>query len=164
MKALTISQPYASLIANGEKWVENRTWETKYRGPLAIHAGKGTQYLTRRELATYLSGCIIAVAELVACVNIARSRRFDRMTQNDYQIHLMRHIVKQYGDKEYAMTFQEIADELGISPQSVERHYLKGLYRVMIAMWCYVEEYDERIHRDGARPEPFAAVKYRRTL
>jgi len=51
MKALTISQPYASLIASGEKWVENRSWPTGYRGPLAIHAGKGTQYLDRRELA-----------------------------------------------------------------------------------------------------------------
>jgi hypothetical protein len=81
MKALTISQPYASLIANGEKWVENRCWGTHYRGPLAIHAGKGTQYLTRQQLATYPSGCIIAVAELVACINIARGRRFDRMTE-----------------------------------------------------------------------------------
>lgn len=50
MKALTISQPYASLIANGEKWIENRRWETLYRGKLAIHAGKGTQYLDRDEL------------------------------------------------------------------------------------------------------------------
>jgi len=74
LKALTISQPYASLIASGEKWVENRVWGTHYRGPLAIHAGKGTQYLTRRELATYPSGCIIAVAELVGCVRIDRLR------------------------------------------------------------------------------------------
>ncbi len=68
MKALTISQPYASLIADGEKWVENRTWETNYRGPLAIHAGKGTQYLTRAELAEYPNGCIVAVANLFACM------------------------------------------------------------------------------------------------
>lgn len=71
MKALTISQPFASLILSGEKWVENRRWWTDYRGPLAIHAGKGTQYLDREELATYPTGCVIAVADLVACVNIA---------------------------------------------------------------------------------------------
>ena len=69
MKALTISQPYASLIADGEKWVENRTWPTPYRGLLAIHAGKATQYLDRKELAAYLNGCVIAVARLVACVH-----------------------------------------------------------------------------------------------
>ena len=70
MKALTISQPFASLIANGEKWVENRSWWTGYRGPLAIHAGKGTQYLDRKQLASYPVGAVIAVAELVACVRL----------------------------------------------------------------------------------------------
>lgn len=68
MKAITISQPYASLIADGEKWVENRTWPTRYRGPLAIHAGKGKQYLTKAELETYPTGCVIAVCVLVDCV------------------------------------------------------------------------------------------------
>lgn len=71
MKAITISQPYASLIASGEKWVENRTWAVQYHGPLAIHAGKGQQYLTAEQLAEYPTGCIIAVANLVACVKLA---------------------------------------------------------------------------------------------
>lgn len=78
MKALTISQPYASLIASGEKFVENRRWETLYRGPLAIHAGKGTQYLDKRELAAYPSGCVVAVAELISCMNIGTLRRIPR--------------------------------------------------------------------------------------
>lgn len=38
MKALTIRQPWASLIMAGTKRVENRTWSTNYRGPLVIHA------------------------------------------------------------------------------------------------------------------------------
>jgi len=69
MKALTISQPFADLIARGEKWVENRTWSTDYRGPLAIHAGRGTQYLTRADLANYTTGAIVATCDLVAVVN-----------------------------------------------------------------------------------------------
>ena len=39
MKALTIHQPYASLIAVGAKRYETRSWATRYRGPIAIHAG-----------------------------------------------------------------------------------------------------------------------------
>lgn len=39
MKALTVRQPWASLIALGVKRIETRTRQTKYRGPLAIHAG-----------------------------------------------------------------------------------------------------------------------------
>lgn len=70
MKALTISQPFASLIADGEKWVENRSWLTSYRGPLAIHAGVGTQYLTKSELADYPTSCIVAVAVLASCITL----------------------------------------------------------------------------------------------
>lgn len=40
MKALTIQQPWAMLIALGAKKIETRSWKTNYRGPLAIHAGK----------------------------------------------------------------------------------------------------------------------------
>ena len=38
MRALTIRQPYASLIMAGIKTVETRSWSTNERGPLAIHA------------------------------------------------------------------------------------------------------------------------------
>ncbi len=38
MKALTLCQPWASLVALGHKRIETRCWETKYRGTLAIHA------------------------------------------------------------------------------------------------------------------------------
>lgn len=39
MKAITIKQPWASLIVAGIKDIENRTWPTKYRGTVLIHAG-----------------------------------------------------------------------------------------------------------------------------
>ena len=38
MKALTLWQPWASLVALEHKRVETRCWPTRYRGPLAIHA------------------------------------------------------------------------------------------------------------------------------
>lgn len=40
MKAITIWQPYASLIPKGLKGYETRGFRTHYRGPLLIHAGK----------------------------------------------------------------------------------------------------------------------------
>ena len=40
MLALSIQQPWAWLIVNGYKDVENRSWVTKRRGPILIHAGK----------------------------------------------------------------------------------------------------------------------------
>lgn len=45
MKALTLCQPYATLIALGEKTFETRGYDTRYRGPLAIHAGRTLSYI-----------------------------------------------------------------------------------------------------------------------
>ena len=44
MKALTLHQPWATLVAVGEKRIETRSWSTDYRGPLAIHAGKARPF------------------------------------------------------------------------------------------------------------------------
>jgi hypothetical protein len=38
--ALSIRQPWAWLIVNGFKDLENRSWSTAFRGPVWIHAGK----------------------------------------------------------------------------------------------------------------------------
>ncbi len=40
MKVLTLTQPWASLVAIGAKKIETRSWYTKHRGPIAIHAAK----------------------------------------------------------------------------------------------------------------------------
>ena len=45
MKALTLYQPWATLVAIGAKKIETRSWSTPYRGPLAIHAGKCRDYI-----------------------------------------------------------------------------------------------------------------------
>lgn len=44
MKALTIKQPWASLVAHGIKEIENRTWKTNYRGKIYIHAGSSAKF------------------------------------------------------------------------------------------------------------------------
>ena len=50
MLTLSVRQPWAWLIVNGFKTVENRSWATDYRGPLLIHAGK-TLDLSPRDMA-----------------------------------------------------------------------------------------------------------------
>ena len=41
MKVITLSQPWATLVAIGAKKIETRSWSTTYRGSLAIHAAAG---------------------------------------------------------------------------------------------------------------------------
>lgn len=47
MKTLTVRQPYAQMIVWGVKHYETRSWSTKYRGGLMIHAGKAWQKAER---------------------------------------------------------------------------------------------------------------------
>ena len=72
MKVITIKQPFASLIANGIKEYEFRTWKTKYRGEILIHAGKGIDKKAMKKFEKYnlddFTGCIIAKANLTDCV------------------------------------------------------------------------------------------------
>ena len=53
MKVLTIKQPWATLIMQGDKRFEFRSWQTKYRGELLIHAGKGIDKEAVKRLANY---------------------------------------------------------------------------------------------------------------
>lgn len=72
MKTITIKQPFATLIAEGLKEYEFRTWKTNYRGDILIHAGKGIDKEAMQRYAylnlDYPSGCIIAKATITDCV------------------------------------------------------------------------------------------------
>ena len=45
MKVISLLQPWASLVVLGYKKIETRSWNTKYRGELLIHASAGKQYM-----------------------------------------------------------------------------------------------------------------------
>ena len=74
MKVITIKQPFATLIVEGFKEYEFRTWKTKYRGELLIHAGKGIDKKAMKKFEhlnlEYPSGCIIGKVNLTDCVEI----------------------------------------------------------------------------------------------
>jgi ASCH domain len=81
MKVLSIRQPWAYLITQGSKNIENRSWPTKYRGPFLVHASKTVnrtackrQGLDPAELNT---GGIVGIAEIAACVTDHRSKWFE---------------------------------------------------------------------------------------
>lgn len=77
MKVLTIKEPFATLIANKVKRIETRSWKTKYRGEIYIHAGvakidkKVSERPGLKKLYENLDlkyGYIICKARLVDCV------------------------------------------------------------------------------------------------
>lgn len=74
MKCITIKQPFASLIAEGLKEYEFRTWKTNYRGEILIHAGKTIDKKAMKKFERYNleypTGCIIAKANLTNCIKV----------------------------------------------------------------------------------------------
>jgi len=83
MKALSIKQPWAELILRGIKDVENRSWETAYRGQLLIHAGKRVDKEALRVLSVeyefrQLPMGILGICELVKVSTVVRSQWHER--------------------------------------------------------------------------------------
>lgn len=91
MKAITVRQPWAWAIIHAGKNIENRSWPTNFRGPVAIHASKGLSRREYEELLEYLPrrfrkdappfeevprGAILGLVDIVDCVTESKSRWF----------------------------------------------------------------------------------------
>jgi hypothetical protein len=91
MRAISIRQPWAALVALGLKDIENRPWRTSHRGPVLVHASLGRSgrslldierdydVAITDELAQLYArvGGIIGVVDMVDCVGASGSKWFD---------------------------------------------------------------------------------------
>lgn len=83
--AISVKQPWAALLVAGIKTVEIRSWTTRRRGRVLIHAGKidderpegweRINTLELKELAA-LRGGIVGEGQLIACKGYATARAF----------------------------------------------------------------------------------------
>ncbi|HSY50424.1 MAG TPA: ASCH domain-containing protein [Thermoanaerobaculia bacterium] len=105
MKALSVQQPWATLLSIGAKTIETRTWATTSPGTIVIHASRAYPpelRLMERNPAFYSAlhhdglyadpsrdaGQILAVADVVACVKVdylldGRSKYASRLTNRE---------------------------------------------------------------------------------
>lgn len=99
MKVLSIKEPFASLIKDKKKKIETRSWRTKYRGELYIHASISNVPKERfnnedfRELIKDVKlnhGHIICKCNLVDCIYMTKEYVED-MKKNHYQEYLCGH-------------------------------------------------------------------------
>lgn len=81
MKAISLIEPYATLIKNNQKKIETRSWKTTYRGELLIHASKAKtpkEWQNNKELMNLLDapissyGQIICKCKLVDCIKMTK--------------------------------------------------------------------------------------------
>lgn len=64
MKAISIKEPWASMILSRKKTIETRTWKTKYRGKILLCASKNPKSI--------ISGKAFAVVELLDCLPMVK--------------------------------------------------------------------------------------------
>ena len=85
MKVLTLKQPWATLISEGLKEYEFRSWNTNYRGKLLIHAGVS---IDKEEIKKYNydypKSRIVALVELIDCIKI--DDKFNKMIKDKNSI------------------------------------------------------------------------------
>lgn len=90
MKAISIRQPWAWLIVNGHKDIENRSWRTKYRGQVLVHASQGVKWsdydaayalacrfgIKLPHRSEFETGGIVGVTTIIDCVEQSESPWF----------------------------------------------------------------------------------------
>ena len=125
MKVLTIKQPFASLIAEGYKEYEFRTWKTKYRGPLLIHAGLGVdkEAMKRYEKLNlnYPKGKIIAKVNLTDCIEVDHNLK-SKLKEKNYLVYQG---AINSNKKEYAFKLENV--------EKIEEISIKG----KLSFWDY---------------------------
>lgn len=81
MKVLSLTEPYATIIKEGKKTIETRSWKTSYRGKLYIHASSTKipkEYKNNKELMSLVDinnlnyGYIICSCDLVDCIEMTK--------------------------------------------------------------------------------------------
>ena len=89
-----MTQPWATLVAIGENTIETRSWNTRYRGPLVIHAAKGfprdardlCRLLPYREVLAkggYDNANDLPLGAVIAVANLEAVLEFDRRSLRD---------------------------------------------------------------------------------
>lgn len=87
MKVITIKQPWASLIVNGYKKYEFRSWSTKVRGPVLIHASKNCDKKLIERFCdlnlNYPLGCIIGSVVITDCIEVDKEFENHLIQENE---------------------------------------------------------------------------------
>ena len=127
MKAITIKQPFASLIREGYKEYEFRTWKTNYRGEIYIHAGlsvdKEAMNRVKDYNLDYPSGCIIAKVKITDCVEVDDKLSRELLKKNEKVYYNL----KNKKEKRYGFKIEEV--------EKIDPIPVKG----KLSLWDYKE-------------------------
>jgi activating signal cointegrator 1 len=122
MKVISIIQPWASLIALGEKRFETRSWATKYSGELAIHASQKIDRAACKRMPTLQilnehgivrfddlpTGMIIATCRLSDCIKVIESREGSAVLEDMHLVSGNEYAFGDYSAGRYAWGIMDV--------------------------------------------------------
>ena len=127
MKVLTIKEPWATLIIDGYKKYEFRTWKTNYRGKILIHAGMSEEKDMLKKFKDYNLNCskgmIIGEALLTDCILVTK----------EFEEELLKIDKTVYGRESHEMTYAWKLENVIKYDKSIP---IKG----KLGLWNYEEE------------------------
>ena len=88
MRVITLKQPWATLVAEGLKKYEFRSWKINYRGEILIHAGKGIDSDAIKKFEhlklDYPRSKILAKVSIVDCIKLSEEINKKIINENEY--------------------------------------------------------------------------------
>lgn len=121
MKVISVIQPWATLLAISEKEFETRSWMTKYRGKLAIHASKKIDKSACREepFRSILAkhgyneknlpvGVILATGNLVHCYQMLKDNGDSALLEGNVEIKYTEYAFGDYSEGRYAWKIENV--------------------------------------------------------
>lgn len=144
MKVLTIKEPWASLIINGYKKYEFRSWKTNYRGKILIHAGKSIEKDMLIKFKNYniecYKGAIIGEAFLTDCI----------LVDDDFENKLLEIDPIVYGRENHEMKYAFKLENIVKYENPI---YING----KLGLWNY--ERNDNMQNMRLNEEPFRKIK-----
>ncbi len=111
MKVLSIKEPFASLIAHGDKKIETRSWKTNYRGELFIHAsGKklAHEYLNNSDIFNLIQNLDVNYGNIICRVKLVDCKYMDKEFLNEIKKNPKEFNLGLYEEGRYAWILENV--------------------------------------------------------
>lgn len=111
MKVLSLREPWASLILLGKKRIETRSWRTKYRGPLCLHASAAKinpKDAHMQELLALIPGAPMAYGKILCRCVLADCVPMDKAFLREMEKHPVERLCGEYAPGRFAWILESI--------------------------------------------------------
>ncbi len=108
---LSIKEPFATLMATGDKHIETRSWKTNYRGELFIHASReklAKEYLNDLYIMNLIQNLDMNYGNIICKGNLVDCKYMDKNFLDSIKKNTKEFNLGLYEEGRYAWIFEDI--------------------------------------------------------